>query len=222
MNFVKKAVIGYLIFAGGMVALALLTLAVSSSAPSQDTTIYSGEAAEISSPSIEVAWASESDKNLLSCVKYWNCTFVEVNSPTYCSALKLDFNIINGETQAKVVDATSYSGEIYASVPTYVELGFNNLIEKEVLFSFPLVSCTEPLPLASWETGMYDLPSGFCDFDYPSLCSRSGVTAQRWTSTGGTDTGWYEGGSTVLCNDGWISNSGGKQGACSSHGGVAD
>jgi hypothetical protein len=222
LGFVKKALIGYLIFVVAMLALALLTLSVTSLIPSQNSSSYSPENLEENSKSIEVSWLSPEDQNLVSCTKYWNCTFVEVTSPSYCSALKLNFSILNGNTQAHVVAATSYSGEIYASTPTFVELGFNNLIEKEVLFSFPLVSCTEPLVLSSWETGMYDFPSSFCDSEYPMLCSKTGVTAQTWTSTDETDLYWNGGGSTVLCNDGWISNSGGKQGACSSHGGVAD
>ena len=39
-------------------------------------------------------------------------------------------------------------------------------------------------------------------------------------SSSGTTGGWSGGGGTVICSDGWVSHSGGKQGACSWHGGV--
>jgi hypothetical protein len=222
LQFLKKAVLGYLIFVGAMLFIALLTLAVSSSVPAKDGEFSSGVKSETTAKNIEVAWVSSDAENKLSCAKYWNCTFVEVTSASYCSALKLDFSVLDGKTQARLVDATSYSPEIYANTPSFIELGFNNLLEKNVLFSFPLVSCTEPLLVASWETGMYNFPTNYCDDEYPSLCTSTGVPAQDWPSGGGGSLDWYGGGTTVLCNDGWVSNSGGKQGACSSHGGVAD
>lgn len=39
-------------------------------------------------------------------------------------------------------------------------------------------------------------------------------------SKGPSNTGYYQMDNTVTCSDGWISHSGGRQGACSHHGGV--
>ena len=173
---------------------------------------------------LAVSWFDESGDLNYECIKFWTCVFVEVKSQESCPAIVANFEISNFDGQVIVPNASSYGSSLNSGQTAVLEIGFNNAINEQVFFSFPTVTCTEPLILASWETGMYNFPVSYCDPLYPNLCSKTGVPAQEWNNIGSytPSTGSVGDGVAVVCNDGWVSNSGGKQGACSSHGGIAD
>lgn len=190
---------------------------------------YSYENDAIQESSIEptnlaVSWFDESGDKNYECIKFWTCVFVEVKAQESCPAIVANFEISNFDGQVLVPNASSYGSSLNRGQTAVLEIGFNNAIKEQVFFSFPTVTCTEPLMLASWETGMYNFPVSYCDPLYPDLCSQSGIPAQEWNNIGSytPSTGSVGDGVAVVCNDGWVSYSGGKQGACSHHGGVAD
>jgi hypothetical protein len=173
------------------------------------------------------------------CDSLWICSFANVTSSISCEHLVFDFEIIDAVTRETVVpQARSYWGFIPKGL-TQVEYGFNNPILQITAFSKPIATCLDSLPAPEIVASMQDFDSSFCEGDWAAACSKNSVSGwqieNHYTTqfpievqrdnnspTYAPPVNFSISGYTVICEDGWVSQSGGKQGACSSHGGVAD
>jgi hypothetical protein len=175
---------------------------------------------------VSTAWLQSEDSSQHTCNEFFVCIPVEITIDAPCSLVELRYDILDSETNSVLVRATAYARNPEVGKNVY-EIGLNNYLSKPelLLFTLPVGDCLDLIPLPSpIGYGMYDLPSKFCDNSSADYCSASylsgwqiqGIELQSWEG------GDVPGGFPVLCRDGWISYSGGKQGACSSHGGVAD
>jgi hypothetical protein len=174
------------------------------------------------------------------CTTIWICSLVNVTASASCEHLVFDFEIIDAASRETVVSgARSYWGYLPKGL-TQVEFGFNNPILQSTAFSKPVASCLDSRPELTVLSSMQDFEPSFCKQDWVDACTSS--SASGWEledmyklqfpieiqktilpSRSYTLPSDFSGsGYTVICEDGWISQSGGKQGACSSHGGVAD
>jgi len=173
------------------------------------------------------------------CDSLWICSFVNVTSSISCEHLVFDFEIIDAVTRETVVpQARSYWGFIPKGL-TQVEYGFNNPILQSTAFSKPIATCLDSPPAPDVVASLQTFDQTFCEADWLAACSKysiSGWEIENFYSTKfpievqrDSNLQTYTppvdfsiSGYTVICEDGWVSQSGGKQGACSSHGGVAD
>jgi hypothetical protein len=174
------------------------------------------------------------------CTTIWICSFVNVTASTSCEHLVFDFEIVDAATRETVVSrARSYWGYLPQGL-TQVEYGFNNPIFQSTAFSKPVATCLDSEPGPAVLSSMQDFDSSFCTGDWPEPCSSSSVSGWEIENLYGTKfpadiknslipsqtydvpSDFSISGYTVICEDGWVSQSGGKQGACSGHGGIAD
>jgi hypothetical protein len=163
-----------------------------------------------------------------SCETIWICQPVNITASVACDYLVFDFTITNTATNEVLVrNARSYWGAVPAGL-TQVEFGYNNAVFNQTSFSTPVATCLDKQPDEQTLKSLQEFPSSFCEKGIEYGCSASSLTAweldrmsREAESKEGSD---YTGGSgyEVTCEDGWISESGGIQGACSHHGGVAD
>jgi hypothetical protein len=164
----------------------------------------------------------------LDCSVIWTCVFGNITASEPCAALEFTFDVIDPATKSALVhSAKSYWGSIGSGI-TEVEWGINNYIPKAVNFSKPIATCLQDKPDPVLAKSMANFPSSFCDGDFRSSCSAQSLSgwelrqkrlAQEAVKNFKDLEPTY--GYTVLCNDGWVSESGGLQGACSHHGGVS-
>ena len=124
MAFLKKVFFGYLIFVAVMLLIAAAAVAISSATDS--TGSYQSESLETTS--INVNWATEDQQKQLMCEKFWNCTYVEVQSAESCEAIMLEFDIKRASNEDKIADATSYGGQVYANEKQFFEIDLCHLI----------------------------------------------------------------------------------------------
>jgi len=174
------------------------------------------------------------------CSTIWICSLVNVTASTSCEHLVFDFEIIDAESRETVVSgARSYWGYLPQGL-TQVEYGFNNPVLQSTAFSKPVATCLESRPDLSVLSSMQDFDPSFCNKDWKEACRSTSVSGWEIENLYATKfpieiqkssipsrsfnlpSDYSGSGYTVICEDGWVSQSGGKQGACSSHGGVAD
>lgn len=173
------------------------------------------------------------------CTTIWICSLVNVTASTSCDHLVFDFEIIDAVSRETVVpQAQSYWGFIPKGL-TQVEFGFNNPILQSTAFSKPIATCLDYLPEPDVISSMQNFRKTFCDGDWEEACSKNSVSGweienfyesefpielqrEKASNTYRAPKDFSISGYTVICEDGWVSQSGGKQGACSSHGGIAD
>lgn len=162
------------------------------------------------------------------CSVIWGCVFGNVTAPEPCEGIEFAFDVTDTETGEVLASQTkSYWGKVKAGV-TEVEWGINNDIPKAVSYSKPTATCLPEKPNPAVATSMASLPASFCEGDFKASCSAqslSGWELRRIRLEQEAKDNFVDldpsNGYTVLCNDGWVSESGGIQGACSHHGGVA-
>jgi hypothetical protein len=162
------------------------------------------------------------------CSVIWACVFGNVTAPEPCEGIEFAFDVLDSESGKVLASQTkSYWGKVKAGV-TDVEWGINNALPKSVSFSKPSATCLTEKPNPEVAKSMATLPASFCEGDSKSYCSAespSGWELRRIRLEQEAKDNFVDldpgNGYTVLCNDGWVSESGGIQGACSHHGGVA-
>lgn len=180
----------------------------------------------------EHPWVVQLDSQTVSdhsCGTIWICQPVNVTASEACDHLVFDFKISDSSNGSVLVaNARSYWGKIPVGLST-VEFGYNNPIFKQTSFSSPEATCLSKAPIAPALKSMQAFPLSFCEEGLELGCSAFSKTAWEFegmmrqedagsgfgTPSDGTG---YE----VICEDGWVSQSGGIQGACSHHGGVAN
>jgi len=173
------------------------------------------------------------------CGTLWICSFVNVTSSTRCEHLVFDFEIIDAVTRETVVpQARSYWGYIPEGL-SQVEYGFNNPLLQSTAFSKPIATCLDSLPTPDVISSLQTFAPSFCESDWLAACSKHSISGWEVENLYATQfpievqrdnnlqsynppEDFSMSGYTVICEDGWVSQSGGKQGACSHHGGVAD
>lgn len=179
------------------------------------------------SPVFTADWLTADQAKDLECQEFYSCSQLYVTSRVDCPAIQLDYQILDKSEKPIITKAVTYWGEIKADNKTYVEVGINNKISGTIKLSFPTFKCLDKDITFYSNAAMYDLPANLCDVG--SYCSASSLNG-RQIDAGYSDSGYVDNGFTgdqgsgysVVCEDGWVSPSGGKQGACSHHGGVAD
>lgn len=172
--------------------------------------------------SVEVSWLSSEDASNHLCTEFYVCVPLQFFLPEACGLVEFRYLILDPESQEAIASAYSYFS--FPEVGTnFAEVGLNNLISEQVLVSLPSAVCLDSLSFAPpSSSGLYNLPSKFCSQTGKAYCRSTSISAQQLLYEQGepwTGSGSY-GGYAIRCKDGWISYSGGKQGACSSHGGI--
>lgn len=177
------------------------------------------------------------------CQQVWNCIPIKLSSVYDCPIVELTYEIFGSRGDAPVVEsAKAYKYNIPVG-ETFTEYGVNNELKSGIRLGEPTATCLDQLPNAANTDSLFDLPKSMCEeaeyctaysltafqinnVDSSDSYSFDGNSSQSDLNSGGSDT-WTPvigdgNGYSVFCNDGSISNSGGIQGACSHHGGVAD
>lgn len=164
----------------------------------------------------------------LDCSVIWSCSFGNLTSSQNCEAVMFTFDVTDPESgETLVKGATSYWKSVRAGA-TEVEWGVNNDIPKPQKFSIPIATCLTEPPNPVFATSLSNFPASFCDGDFKGSCSAQSLSGwemrqirlKQEAIVGFSDEESTHG-YTILCSDGWVSESGGIQGACSHHGGVA-
>ncbi len=162
------------------------------------------------------------------CSVIWGCVFGNITASEPCAAVEFTFDVIDPETQDVLVkNAKSYWSSVKAGI-TEVEWGLNNDIPKAVNFTKPTATCLKEKPNPVLASSMANFPASFCEGDFKASCSAQSLSGwevrkRRLQQEAVENFQDLEPtyGYTVVCNDGWVSESGGIQGACSHHGGVS-
>ncbi len=160
------------------------------------------------------------------CTEIYRCVLGNVAVAEPCTALEFEFDVLNPETSEVLVKgAKSYWGSVGVGL-TDVEWGVNNAVSKAMTYSVPEVKCLTEKPDDLVARAVYDFPDGYCEGLGIGACTSFAMTGWEIDqyNAGTTTDPWGAGsgdGYTVVCNDGWVSQAGGKQGACSHHGGVS-
>ena len=169
---------------------------------------------------------SQEKINAYQCTEIYRCVIGNVAVSTPCTALEFQFDVLNSKTSEVLVKgAKSYWGYVGVGL-TDVEWGVNNAVSKAMTYSVPVVKCLTEEPDALVARAVYDFPDGYCEGLGVGACTSFAMTGWEIDqyNAGTTSDPWGSGsgdGYTVVCNDGWVSESGGIQGACSHHGGVS-
>ena len=170
---------------------------------------------------ISVNWLPESEQSKLTCSEFNICLHVKVKVAKACQSLQLTYPIYTPDTTELIATGSSYWGSVAGNSVSNVEIGISNNLKKYPSFGLPQVKCLQKSILESPRTGMYDFPPEYCSIS--SDCYSTSVpfwsedNQNNWTEPDSGGSGYQ-----VVCNDGWVSQSGGIQGACSHHGGVRD
>lgn len=170
---------------------------------------------------LEGKWVEGSNK----CLLFYTCLYVELKLSKSCSNPELNFEILDSNSK-KVASAVVASAGIRANEKTVREIGYNNKVSEQTRLTFPIVRCLSQESKYKTTRAMYNFPANFCSENQVRFCMASGPTGQEIDANpdmnGLVDSPGVTGnGYSVTCKDGWRSNSGGIQGACSHHGGVA-
>jgi hypothetical protein len=160
------------------------------------------------------------------CSVIYLCVVGYLTTSEACVAVEFEFNVLDHKNSAILVDgAKSYWGSVPSGV-TEVEWGVNNGVTGSISYTPPVAKCLTETPNYQVARAVFDFPNGYCDGRPSAACSSVAMTGWELDqhASGGTNEPWGNGGGngyTVICNDGWVSESGGLQGACSHHGGVS-
>lgn len=163
------------------------------------------------------------------CETVWACQPVNITASEACDYLVFDFQITDTATGKLLVpNARSYWGAIDSGLHQ-VEYGYNNPIFKATSFSKPIATCLKSAPNKQVKDSLQAFPDAFCEKGLELGCSANSITAWELEELanedqGGAGSSGGDGGAgySVVCEDGWVSESEGIQGACSHHGGIAD
>lgn len=169
---------------------------------------------------------SQEQINAHECGVIYVCVAGSVTTSEACAALEFTFNVLDLKTSAILVaGAKSYWSAVNAGT-TAVEWGVNNAITGKIQYTAPVAKCLSKKPNYRIARAVFDFPKGYCSGRPIFACSSAAMTGweiDEHNSDSTTVPGGSSGGNgyTVVCNDGWVSESGGIQGACSRHGGVS-
>jgi len=172
-------------------------------------------------------------KALTSCLDFFDtCWGLEVFSASKCTGISAKFDMLDDQKNILYSGIqVSRNAEISSGQTKLVQFGTPSQLSEEGLSKIQLrvvsLDCVgagfiDEAILADQDSRVY-LPSQYCKDglcnSYESL-DESTNRVLEWIrqNPSGTSGG---SGYSVMCRDGWVSNSGGKQGACSSHGGIA-
>jgi len=154
------------------------------------------------------------------------CWRVELISDKYCQSAVAQFGVsdVDGNPLGRFWSASPVN--MGKSESRIVEFGSVTPIITEIMGDVNKISCTQIVDFPSYNTAhsAIDLPGTYCGgscvstFSPPATnSSPDPITPYQGEVTPPSNSG---GGYSVTCNDGTTSYSGGKQGACSWHGGV--
>lgn len=164
-----------------------------------------------------------------SCTRYSVCNAIEVVGIEKCNSLQVQVSVRNRAGDLLASATNTYSPPIRNMVPDedmtrfgIVEIGIDNPAAP-IYLGVSQIRCLQDIAAAPTITSV-ELPRRYCEkakhcrasYSPANWLFRPAVFEHYLPQSSGSR------GGTVICADGWVSHSKGKQGSCSSHGGVGD